>query len=115
MKLAYEVVHSGKCSSGLPGCPTNARPPRGPPLGIGVAPDQALDVAVEDQPDVLAALRLSTGRAGVAADDVVGGDEIQRRGEVQLAAAAATRAREVERRLVVEAGGAVVEAVEVVL
>ncbi len=46
---------------------------------------QRLDVAVEDQADQLA-FRIDHRRAAIAADDVVGADEVVRDGEVQLPA-----------------------------
>ena len=43
---------------------------------------QGLDVAIEDQADEFA-IAIDDGRAGVAADDVAGGDEVDRSGEVE--------------------------------
>src|ERR1035438_573301 len=68
---------------------------------------QGFDVAVEDQAYDFT-LRIDDRRSRIAADDVVGGDEIERRGQVEFIAAFLVAGGQVERSLIVEAGGAVV-------
>src|ERR1039458_2965783 len=71
-----------------------------------IAP-QGFDVAAEDQAYDFT-LRIDDRRSRIAADDVVGGDEIERRGQVEFIAAFLVAGGQVERSLIVEAGGAVV-------
>src|SRR5262249_14974118 len=61
---------------------------------------QRLDVAVKDQTHHLRVL-VDNGTAGVAADDVGGADEVQRRLQVELVPGLDPTGRQVERRLVV--------------
>src|SRR5262245_44297994 len=72
---------------------------------------QRLDVAVEDQADHLGAL-VHDRAARVAADDVRGADEVERRRQVELCPALDPPGREVERRLVVVVLRPGVEALE---
>src|ERR1035437_10365186 len=78
---------------------------------VDIAPDERFDVAVEDEADEFS-LRVDDGRAGVAADDVGCQDEVHRRGEVEHSLLLLPAGRELEGLLVVEIGGAAVEAEE---
>ena len=69
--------------------------------------DQGFNVAVENQADNFT-LGVDYRRTGIAANDVVGGDEIQRCGQVELVAAFLVARGQIERPLVIEAGGAIV-------
>ena len=73
--------------------------------------DQALNVAVEDEPHEFGVF-VDDGRAGVAADDVAGVDKIHGGGKFQAAFALQIALRQVKGRLAVEAVGAVVKAIE---
>src|SRR5262252_5337903 len=73
--------------------------------------DQRLDIAIEDKADDVP-VAIDYRGAGVSADDVVGGDEIEGRGEIQFVFAVDVPLRKIEWLLVVEAGGAIVQAVE---
>src|ERR1017187_158190 len=74
---------------------------------VDVIAHQGFDVAVEDQADDFT-FGIDDRRSGIAADDVVGGDEIEGRGQVEFVAAFLVTRGQVERSLIVEAGGAVV-------
>src|SRR5581483_1393595 len=69
---------------------------------------QRFDIAVENQTDDFAVL-FHYRRARIPADNIVGRHEIERRGQIQLVAAFGVALRQIERRLVAEAGGTVVQ------
>src|SRR3974390_1956820 len=72
--------------------------------------DQRLDFAVEEKADAFG-VAVEHGRAGVAANDVVGADKIKRGREVELVPSFLPARRQEESPLVIEAGGAIVQAV----
>ena len=80
-------------------------------VNVQIAVRQLLEVAVEIDADHFA-IAIDDGRAGTAADGVGGIDEIERRREIKRGFAIANARGQVERRLFVEAGGAVVQAIK---
>jgi len=73
---------------------------------------QGLDVTVEYQAQPSSQSRLTTGEPELPPIMSLVGDEVERSGEVDLVAAGGLLRRQVEGRLIAEAGGAVVESVE---
>src|SRR4051794_36201686 len=77
-------------------------------LSINEVEHQRLDVAVKDQTDDLGVL-IDDGAARVAADDVGGADEIERRLQIELALTLDPALRQVERLLVMVLRGPLVQ------
>lgn len=71
-------------------------------LVVNEVSDKTLDVSVEDQAHELG-LAVDHRRAGVAADNVAGGDEVERGGEIQLGLPLQESRGQIKRRLQAEA------------
>src|SRR5208282_3305765 len=74
---------------------------------VGEVPGEGFDVTVEDDADHLA-VAVHGGRAGVAADDVRGVNEIQRRVEIELGLCVMPALRQLEVSAVAVGGGVLI-------